>query len=72
MIDQAADISHIFAMAGLVNGNFAPEPSTFHDCLTLPQPSLLCAMPRFSFPVLSAQTKQYAIFINSAVCYSTQ
>lgn len=63
MIDQAADISHIFAMAELVNGNFESRPSQ----LFLPY-----ATPHFSFPVFFTQAKQCSTFINSAACYSTQ
>jgi hypothetical protein len=58
MIDQAADISHIFAMAGLVNSNSESRPSAFNGSLTLHQLFLTYATPRFRFPVFLKQAKQ--------------
>jgi len=53
MIDQAADISHIFAMAYLVNVSSESRPAAFNGSLTLHQLFLPHATPRFRFPVLS-------------------
>lgn len=55
MIDQAADISHIFAMTYLVNGNSEARPSVFNGSLTLHQLFLPYATPRFRFPVFLKQ-----------------